>query len=380
MDRIFPADVRELLAATGEQLLSLYLPLETPGEQWTQNRLLLKRQIDAAGAELASRGLSGRGTQEMLAPLFSLMSDERWLRSATPGLAAFATPDRTRLWRLPTAVREFCWVGPRFALKTLTPFVVGSACWVLAASAGGSQLYRADRWSLQLVPADLPGALPEALDYSPVDGAQQAHTGQPAARGKASAVFHGQGGEADAAKSVLDSYLRLLDRAVAPHLRDSDDPLVFVGVDYLYPIFERVTGYARLAGRVAGNPQSYTDAELHQRVLEVACPVWDAQRQRDVEEFERHRGSGQSSLELEAIVAAADSGRVATAFVAGDVERWGAIDGAARCARHVQRQADSEDLLDRIAVGALRCGGRVYVEAFDALPDRQPAAALFRYA
>lgn len=370
-----PADLRQLCEVRGDHLLSFYLPTERPGAQAAQNRLRLKGHLEAAQAELRDRGLGVREIREQFSSLAALVDSAELWKSASDGLALFAAPQQTWMWRLPVAFRELRWVGPRFVIKPLAPLAADGEFLTLSISGQGVQLYRGDRWEFEPVPADLPPGLPEALNYIPVDGTHQSH-------GAGATVFHGQGGLKDVAKDEWRNYFRLVERAVWPQVRNSQAPLVFVGVDYLFPIYQEINRYPHLAPtQVAGSPESISTHELANRAREAAAAARGAPRQKDAEALERNRGSNRASVELAEIVQAADAGRVEAAFVALDVERWGRVDvDPPQVTRHAEPEADSEELLDRIAAATLRTGGRVYVEPIDQLPERQPASALFRYA
>ena len=79
--------------------------------------------------------------------------------------------------------------------------------------------------------------------------------------GKEGVVFHGQGGEVDVAKEELTAYFREIDRAVSDFLQLRTEPLIFAGVDYLFPIYQSVNSYPHLAATASrGNPDLLTPA------------------------------------------------------------------------------------------------------------------------
>ena len=109
----------------------------------------------------------------------------------------------------------------------------------------------------------LPSDLHRALHYDQREGSYQTHSGQPQIRGKEGLVFTGQGGEVDVAKAEIASFFKMIDAAVNDFLHSQTDPLLFAGVDYLFPIYRQHNHYPRLLPtHISGNPDLLSADDL----------------------------------------------------------------------------------------------------------------------
>ena len=89
---------------------------------------------------------------------------------------------------------------------------------------------------------------------------------------------------------------------------------------------------------------------------------------------------GRAVHDVKPVLEAASAGRVDSAFLPTDVQKWGKFDPAQNLAEtHDQRQPGDEDLVDRIAIETTLHRGAVYVMPRDQMPDGSEAAAVLRY-
>jgi hypothetical protein len=192
-------------------------------------------------------------------------------------------------------------------------------------------------------------------------------------------IFHGHGVGIDDAKDELLHYFQKLDRGLHPLLREEKAPLILAAVDYHQPIYRRANTYARLLeGGVAGNPDRLSNKELHDRAWPLVRPVIEEAQRRAAAQYRQLAGTGHTSDDLEAVVAAAYGGRVETLFVALDRPVWGVFDASAgRVERHERALFGNVDLLDLAAAHTLRHGQTVYAIEPKQLPGGTDVAAIF---
>ena len=87
-----------------------------------------------------------------------------------------------------------------------------------------------------------------------------------------------------------------------------------------------------------------------------------------------------ASNDIAEIVAAAHYKRVATLFVALDIQQWGTFDPQTQIVTlHNECQPGDQDLLDLAAVHTFLNHGAVYVIPPEEMPADAPVAAIFRY-
>ena len=201
----------------------------------------------------------------------------------------------------------------------------------------------------------------EALHYDPREGSFQTHSGEPHLRGKEGLVFTGQGGEADVAKEEIASFFRMIDAAVCDFLHAQTEPLVFAGVDYLFPIYREHNHYPHLLPKhISGNPDLLSPLELS----ESAWPLVEASlRQRQEAEIAKYWnlvGQGRGSNRIEEIVTAAHAVLVETLFICPAVRRLGAFDPHTYDVRLDDHpRNDSEDLVNLAVCFVLKHRGKV---------------------
>ncbi|MGD9405867.1 MAG: hypothetical protein PVH95_12020, partial [Anaerolineae bacterium] len=120
--------------------------------------------------------------------------------------------------------------------------------------------------------------------------------------------------------------------------------------------------------------------ELHRRAWAIVQPRFAKEREEALSRFRQLANTDRALDELEKVVPATYHGRVETAFVALDVQRWGSFDPATNEIKlHRDTEPGDRDLLDSVAVQTLLNGGTVYAVEPLQMPSEASVAALFRY-
>ena len=227
----------------------------------------------------------------------------------------------------------------------------------------------------------LPVSLTEALHYDPREGFFQTHSGEPHLRGKEGLVFTGQGGEEEVAKEEVASFFRMVDAAIGHFLHGQTEPLVFSGVDYLYPIYREHNHYPNLLPkRISGNSDLLSPFELRKRAWPLVEAALRQRQEAEVAKYWNLVGQGRGSNCIEEIVAAAYAGVVETLFICPAVRRLGVFDphtNEVRLDKHPR--SDSEDLVNLAACLVLKNRGKVEVLVSGNIPGGGSMAAVFRY-
>jgi len=289
-----------------------------------------------------------------------------------------------RQFKLSGRVEECVTVQERFTIRPLLPFLEEGGCHVLAVDEKGPRLFETTRESLAPVEDDsLHTAFTDILartDFSADLGFHDAGTGSgPTGRGPAK--FHALGeAPEDYKQEALDHYARDVAKAVDGHLRRHRAPLVLVAEPNLLGMLKAHLNYPGDRQYAVNKSPAGMDAQrLHEEALAAARPALDAPRERLISDFAR-LAPDKASDEVQTIMRAAVEGRIAGALTAEDGVIWGRWDfDVYRVALHNTEQADSEDLVDRIAFETLRSGGSVHVAPRSAMPGGVTVAAVFRY-
>jgi hypothetical protein len=195
-------------------------------------------------------------------------------------------------------------------------------------------------------------------------------------------VFHGQGDLSTVHKDDLRIFFRAIDRALHPILNEQTSPLVFAGVDYLFPLYQEVNRYPHLLDvAIHGNPDHYTLQELEQRAAAVLQGRWKEGGALDAKLLASLAEAGTATTDVEEALRAAHEGKIATVFVAADAEVWGRrVPATGEAVVLTGPEPGAYDLLDEIAASTWSHGGRVHVVPAAEMPKGCLVAAVFRYA
>ncbi len=387
MDLFRRTELNELFDHQAEPCLSIYLRTHRTGRDMDQDPIRFKNLLREAEEKLTEWGLRAPDARTMLEDASQLQGDTEFWRHLSDGLAMFFAPGFHRRYRLPVPVDESIHVGKQFYVQPLLPLLHGNgAFYILALSQKKIRLYRAGRYSLdELELEGVPRNLEEALQHEDLQthlthrswGTRASNTRRAkqslGAPGGGSVVFHGQGSDEDPHKKDLAEFFQQIDDGVTRKLHDEHAPLILACVDYEAPIYRAHNHYGNLLEAViAGNPEQWSNDELHRRAWELVEPHLRKAQDDELNKFNK-LPADRISTDLKSIAEAAEIGRVEALFI----PRNGNGNGSTRRA-----QTSPKDEMLEIAAGAvLRTGGDVFALPPDAMPPNAPeAAAVFRYA
>lgn len=378
----------ELQALTSHQkspCISIYLPTHTKGAETRQDPIQLKNQLSKAEEMLAKNNLSASDIEELLEPAQELVSAQDFWQHQNSGLALFISPGQFRYYKAPINFDTLTTVGQKFHLKPLLPLLANDGqFYVLAASQNKVRLYQATRHSVQAVElGDTPLDLETALQYDDPEESLQGHsTGRNSGRGSSAQIeYNGQGGGKDSENTDILRFFQLVADGVQNALAGQQSPLVFVGVDFLFPIYKQANNYPHLmAEAVAYQPDQLNPEEIRDRAFKLVEPKFRTDRKTVSEEYGSLKNNDQATADLSMILDAAHNGQIDTLLVANNVQKWGSFDAKARQVDfHSEQTADSRDLLDLAAAKAMATDAKVYIVDKDDVPEKADAAATLRY-
>jgi len=385
MDTFSHDDLRSLLDSVGIAV-SIFLPIEAPGQGLQQNMLRLEQLLGRAEAQLQAHGLSVAAAQMLLAPAWQLAEDRGFWEHQYKGLAIFIAPDLFRVYRLPLPFDELLLVEERCHITPLLPLLTDDGTfYLLTLGLQHIQLFQGSRFCLR--PMALPGAptsLQETLAYIEFAKQPQWHPGVPGRGGARRAIFHGQGArDGRVVKEEIFRYFQLLDHKVHLALHAKHAPLLLAGLAYLLPIYREANSYPPLEAQgIAENPDDLQPEALHARAWAIVAPRFERARIAAVERYQQLAGTQPAlvSGEARAVVPAAHAGRVDTLFVAAGQHQWGGFDPVSGVLTlHEVAGPRDGDLLNVAAAQTILHGGKVYVIAPEQLPQPAALSAIFRY-
>ena len=380
--------ILELGATRDSTCVSLYAPMHRAGAPTRENPIRFKTRLQDAERYLRDDGWEPEAIDELLAPAKERIDDYEFWQHQEDGLAFFLADGEFHEALLPVEPPELTVVAPRFHVKPLMPIITeNNRFWTLVVSLNQVRLFRATRYGIEQaeLPDDTPTSLQEFDKYDDFEKSGHFETVQKRGAGKESdAAIHYGTGDADVEASRRERLLRFfrwVDNGVRDVIAGSDEPLLFMGVDYLFPLYREANKYAHLFEKSAeGNPDRWDDKEIHERAWQVVGPAFDQDRIDVLQRYKHLTGTDDVSAALEKIVPAAAEGRVDTLIVGLGAHRWGVYDEANRSVKIYDAfTTDSYDLLDFAAFQTVRNGGTVYAIPDEHVPDGEDMVAIYRF-
>lgn len=373
-------DMQALLEASGP-CASIYLP--THRMPVAEDGIRFKKLVNTAKEKLQQLGVKPREAAEVVEPAHQLMAGSGFREPLGDGLAVFLASNFFRYFRLPKTFDELVVVSNRFQITPLLSLLAEVPEFlVLAISQSRVRVLRVHGADVAEVKVQgMPERMADALQLDEPEAMHQSHGGVQHGKAGRSTVTHGDGGQADHKKGNLAEYFHLVDAALCRALHNQKTPLVFAGVDYLFPLYRAVSHYPHLLERhVSGNPDMLSPEQLQDKAKAVVAAPFESQRNSELQRCFVSRPDPCTSYDLKEIVAAACKGQISSLFVAAGMIQWGLVDPKSRevhlC---VEQTPTAEELLNTAAVETLRHGGRVQAVELTELPHQNPATAVFRY-
>lgn len=392
MDHLTIDDLRNLMEERKGLHCSILMPVRK-GAGAPKTQIRLKNQLNSLETRLQNNRLDQDRIDRMLAPAYDLIRDDDFWTSPGEGLALFMTPDEFHAYMLPHECREMASVGSSFSIKCAIPSLVNDGqFYILAVSQNEVRLLEATHHSARRIRlADVPSTMREMLAFLEVHEGLRWHMGtNTPGRSRqgmepGSVIFSGHGaGSEEHEKVRIAEFLNEVDKGVRRLIDDGTQaPLVLAGVEYLHPIYREQSDYPNLIeGRLTGNFDRVSDAELHRRAWEVVEPLFRQELERAKDRYQMHAGreDGLAVQSLEDIVPAAVFQRVEMLFYDPNEDRWGAFNTeTGELTLHDEPKEDSVDLVDLVVRHTLLNGGEVYAVAPEDMPGDHVAAAVLRF-
>jgi hypothetical protein len=387
---IFPKDdLRTLVEAqtVGCICVSIYMPTYRAGRtDVQQNPVRLKKLLREAQERLRRIGLRRTEADAYLQSAERLLDDSFFWVNMSDGLVIFLSKDYFHYYRLPIQLPELVVVANRFHVKPLLPmFAVDGRFYAMAISQKVVRLLQCTRFGFNEldIAGKIPRSLAEALRFEDIDREAQYHLhfGRGVA-GLGGQMLSAHGAEVEETKENLQRFFFLVDRGLQREfLHNETAPLVLIGVDYLFPIYQEANTYEYLLDKaVEGSPDKLSAIELHQHAVSAVRPYFKKRQDEAMRLYREFAGLKRSTANLEEIVSRSYLGRVYILFVAANLQQWGNYDPLTNKVEiHSNEESCDIDLLDFAVAHTLAHRGEAYAVEADKVPDGGLAAAVLRY-
>jgi len=366
MDILSGNELKSLMRKQLGTCVSIYMPTIRKGLEIQQNQIRYKNLLrNAEDRLLASGDLRPSEIKEMLATAQELTGNIPFWSAQSDGLALFLSSGSLIYYRLPRSFEELVVVTDRFHVKPLIPILVADTEFgILAISQNNVRFLKCSFQQLEEKDIkDIPENIDEALNLDDFEKRLQRHTG------------------AEDIKAKILQYFQLIDKGLHDLLRDRKFPLIFAGVDYLFPIYREANTYPHLTDKwISGNPEDLSAERLSDMAWPIMEDLLETRREEALAQYKQDAGTGLTSKNVEEIVRETFHGRVGILFVPVGVQQWGTFDPATDTVKLAKGAGTgNEDLLDLAAIQTILNGGTVYPIKQNEMPEDASLAAIFRY-
>lgn len=389
MDYFGRDELRELLEVRDLPSASIYVQTERVSSGGEANRLRFRAALEQAEEELA-KNVDQERVSAVLDPFRSFLEvDQDFWNYQAEGLAAFASPDLHRVYRLPVSLEDLVVVAPTFHTRPLMEYLQApDRYWVLSISQGEVRLWQGTRSGL--TPVDLTGvprSLQEALGYEFERDELQFHSPKRRGPGQASrtgAIFHGHGVGKDDAKPELKRFFRKVDEGVREFLADEIGPVVLAAVDYYHPLYHDVSRLENLTDKgITGSVSDWDASRLHDEAWPIVREMVLQKIDRALQLWENSYGNGKGEMDLSSVCHLAVAGRIRLLLTEQGRNAWGRFDRHTGQMELIREGGDDPgpeavDLLDEAAEVVIEKGGRSLVLPPEQMPTDTGVAAVLR--
>ncbi len=358
--------------------VTLYMPTHRGGAEAQQNPIRFKNLLRQAEEKLLAGGVRAAEAEKFMEPARALVGNSPFWRQQGEGLALFLSPKVMKHYRLPVDFPELVVVTDRFHIKPLLSLYSNDGrFYVLALSQKGVRFIEGSRFSVsELSLEGVPKSIVDAMKYDVLENKRPnrpSGSGSSPARGSIEWTAY--------TKEDILRFCQQIDRGLHAILKDKKAPLVFAGVDYLFPIYREVNSYPHLVERaVTGNPDGLSAEELRKQAWSIVEPYFQRRQEEALAQYRQSVGTGLASSNIVEIVPAAHHGRVGILFTPVGVQQWGVF--RPESGEVILRETAApggEDLIDLAVIQTLLNGGTVYTLKKEEMPEAAPLAAVFRY-
>jgi len=381
MDELTRKEVKELLHKDQEPCLTLLMPTEMiAGDAVEKMKIRFKNLLKEAEKKLDEVwGFEEDERSEFMEPLKDYLNDRNFWLNQSQGLVMFRSAEDFAFYRLPLDFTPQVRLEKHFYIIPLIPEIFSEKrFYLLAISRKNSRLFQGTPQEIEEVELEeLPQGIEAIIDDEDRQSSTQQHS---AARGGTSVIHHGHDDRDEKVSSELLRYLRETENALNQRLQDSDQPLLVMCVQELFPHIKQVFDYPHLLEDfVQGNPDRLSRQEIMEKARPVIEPHFKRPHQNIATEYREQRGSEKTSQDLDEIVPASHQGRIRTLMLTADGGREGIFNMDEDSIKTGVKPPEGYTLENYAAIRTFNTGGEIFLLQEEEMPVSSPICAIFRY-
>ncbi len=375
---------QELANYTSECCVSIYIPTHRSGVEVNEqmDAISFKNALQHIESGLKSRQIDVKGIERILKPAYELLHNDKFWYELSESLAVFVSDGFFRYIKLPSRSAEKTLINSSFYLSPLVPFISSREYFfLLIISKKQAKLFRAHNFGMEQVEVkELPNGVDDVVHFEEKDDHKLFRTGSSGAGEGAN--YHGIGAGKPDEKENISIYLEEVDETLWKELLNNEHvPLLLAGVEYLLPLYKKVTHYNNVWDRyLTGNVEHVDSQQLFKQARELMEPYFQERVNKAKESFGNQSSTALTSSIPEEIIPAAYYSRVSYLFVQKDAQIWGKFDEQENTlVIHKDYKMNDDSLLDKAILKTIMNGGDVFILEKNEMPIASIIAAVMRY-
>jgi len=344
------------------------------------NEITWKSALKEVDEQLSQKGIGKHAAAELLQPAYDTLQSLDFNQELSYGLALFLAHGIVSFIQFPFVPQQSMTVSSSFELTPILPFWSSPHFFLLVLSKKQAKLFRGDQFSLSPIKLDeMPNGIDDVVHLEEKDDQDLFRTGSSGGGGGAN--YHGMGAGKPDEKTNIALYFEEVDKTTRQYvLHNENVPLLLAGVEYIFPIYKKVSNYNNLFHEpLIGNYEHENLSTLSQLAREKMNSYFKESGEKAMENYRNQLGHDLSSSNKEEIIKASQYGRVRSLFIRPLQHIWGSYDETKdHLEIHLTRQPNDECLLNRAAVQTWLNGGDVFLLEDDQEQGNEILAS-FRY-
>ena len=374
----------ELANYTSDCCISVYIPTHRSGVEVNEqmDSTAFKNALQQVEIQLKEKGYDQAKFARILKPGYDLLRNEKFWYALTEGLALYIAEGHFKLIRLLSTPHEKILINTSFYLSPLVPYMLNNEYfYLLVLSKKQAKLFRANNFGMTRIEVpELPNGVDDVVHFEEKDDQKLFRTGSSGAGQGAN--YHGIGGGKPDDKENISMYLEEVDETLWKEILNKENvPLLLAGVEYLLPLFRKVSHYKNIwEDNLTGSWEHTDDAQLYREARSAMDKYFRERLEKAKEAYGNQSATTMTSTVPEEIIPAAFYSRVSHLFVQKNTEIWGTFDEKSNhLFIHNEQQRNDDSLLDKAVLKTFMNGGNVFLLEKGDMPNGAEIAALMRY-
>ena len=376
--------LQELANYTSDCCISVYIPTHRSGVEVNEqmDSIAFKNALQQIEVKLKEKGYDQSRMAKLLKPGYDLLRNEKFWYALTEGLAFYIAEGHFKFMRLLSTPPEKMLINTSFYLSPLVPYMLSSEYfYLLVLSKKQAKLFRANNFGMMRIEVpELPNGVDDVVHFEEKDDQKLFRTGSSGAGQGAN--YHGIGGGKPDEKDHISMYLEEVDETLWKEILNKENvPLLLAGVEYLLPLFRKVSHYNKIyENSLTGSLEHTDEAQLFRQAREIMEPYFRERLNKAKEVYGNQSATTLTSTVAEQIIPAAFYSRISQLFVQSGAEIWGTFDEKSNeLFIHNEQQNSDDSLLDKAVIKTFMNGGEVFILEKSEMPGGAELAALMRY-